>query len=165
MFSWLNGPGAAFKSPLPGSTNYLTAYDRKGKLLRVPDSGAGSEANSETPDSAASAAGEDGDTILPRESHADLKPFPLNPAFVSQSVLSEDLRNEIYNQVKHKGKSVRAVSVLFGVDMRRVAAVVRLVELEKRTIKEVCHLFLHVFPCRWNCKIPSLINDPLFDDE
>src|SRR5215471_10098677 len=37
MFWWLNGPGAAFKHPLPGSTNYLSAYDRKGKLLRVEE--------------------------------------------------------------------------------------------------------------------------------
>ncbi|KAF9893984.1 hypothetical protein FE257_008955 [Aspergillus nanangensis] len=59
-------------------------------------------------------------------------PFPLNPSFVSEPVLSEELRNDIYERVVVKKKSVRAVSVELGVDMRRVGAVVRLVELEKR---------------------------------
>lgn len=53
-------------------------------------------------------------------------------------MLSEELRNEIHNRVVEQGKSVRAVSVELGVDMRRVAAVVRLVELEKKWVKEVC---------------------------
>ncbi|KAL2868188.1 mitochondrial 37S ribosomal protein mS45 [Aspergillus lucknowensis] len=60
------------------------------------------------------------------------RPFPLNPNFVSESVLSEELRNEIYERVVVKKQSVRAVSVEMGVDMRRVAAVCRLVEMEKR---------------------------------
>ncbi|KAL5332661.1 eukaryotic mitochondrial regulator protein-domain-containing protein [Aspergillus crustosus] len=63
-------------------------------------------------------------------------PFPLNNNYVSQSVLSEELRNKIYDEVMVKKKSVRAVSVNLGVDMRRVAAVCRLVELEKRMRKE-----------------------------
>ncbi|KAL6234956.1 hypothetical protein BDW75DRAFT_230740 [Aspergillus navahoensis] len=60
------------------------------------------------------------------------RPFPLNQAFVSESILSEELRNEIYEQVVVKKKSVRAVSYDMGVDMRRVAAVCRLVAMEKR---------------------------------
>lgn len=60
------------------------------------------------------------------------RPFPLNQNFVSESILSEELRNEIYDRVVNQKKSVRAVSVDLGVDMRRVGAVVRLVELEKR---------------------------------
>ena len=39
MFQWLNGPGAAFRDPLPGSTNYLGAYDDKGQLTRVTRAG------------------------------------------------------------------------------------------------------------------------------
>ncbi|KAF7717816.1 Uncharacterized protein PECH_008460 [Penicillium ucsense] len=60
------------------------------------------------------------------------RPFPGNSSFLSESVLSEELRNEIYVRVVEKKKSVRAVSVEFGVDMKRIAAVVRLVELERR---------------------------------
>ncbi|KAL4884173.1 eukaryotic mitochondrial regulator protein-domain-containing protein [Aspergillus karnatakaensis] len=73
-----------------------------------------------------------GDSEAPNRS----RPFPHNPAFVSEPVLSEELRNDIYEQVMVKKKSVRAVSVDMGVDMRRVAAVCRLVALEKRMRKE-----------------------------
>lgn len=66
------------------------------------------------------------------------RPFPLNQNFVSESILSEELRNEIYDRVVNQKKSVRAVSVDLGVDMRRVGAVVRLVELEKRQKQQVC---------------------------
>ena len=65
------------------------------------------------------------------------RPFPLNQAFVSESILSEELRNEIYEQVVVKKKSVRAVSYDMGVDMRRVAAVCRLVAMEKRMRQQV----------------------------
>lgn len=78
---------------------------------------------------------------IPKESRNELRPFPLNPNFVSQSVLSEELRNEIHNRVVVQGKSVRAVSVELGVEMRRVGAVVRLVELERKWVKEVCYKF------------------------
>ncbi|KAL4784659.1 eukaryotic mitochondrial regulator protein-domain-containing protein [Aspergillus varians] len=61
-----------------------------------------------------------------------LQPFPLNSTFVSESILSEELRNEIYTRVVVHKKSIRAVSAELGVDMRRVAAVCRLVEMEKR---------------------------------
>lgn len=64
-------------------------------------------------------------------------PFPNNDRFISESVLSEELRNEIYTRVVTKKKSVRAVSVELGVEMKRIAAVVRLVELEKRQKAQV----------------------------
>ncbi|KAJ5104887.1 hypothetical protein NUU61_002234 [Penicillium alfredii] len=66
--------------------------------------------------------------------YRDLKqyPFPENPTFISQSILSLPLQNEIYKRVVEEKQTVREVSVTFGVDMRRIAAVVRLVELEKR---------------------------------
>ena len=65
------------------------------------------------------------------------KPFPLNPNFVSESVLSEELRGEIFRRVVGLKKSVRAVSVELKVDVRRVAAVVRLVQLERQWRSEV----------------------------
>ncbi|KAJ5672619.1 hypothetical protein N7507_001746 [Penicillium longicatenatum] len=60
------------------------------------------------------------------------RPFPNNRNFISESVLSEDLRNEVYVRVVERKKSLRAVSVELGIDMKRIAAVVRLVELERR---------------------------------
>ncbi|KAI1922771.1 hypothetical protein LOZ65_003455 [Ophidiomyces ophidiicola] len=143
FYSWLKGVGANFKHPIPGATNYLTAYDKLGKPLNKQHGTSASDAESgqqqqeeewqqEKDDDTVLT----GDGLLQRQVKSHLRPFPLNPTFVSQSVLSEDLRNEIYQQVKVKGKGVRAVSVLFGVDMRRVAAVVRLVELEKQMIRQ-----------------------------
>jgi hypothetical protein len=72
--------------------------------------------------------------------NAGNRPFPLNPNFVSEPILSEELRSEIHRRVVDRKQSVRAVSVDLGVDMRRVAAVVRLVELEKRWKQQVCML-------------------------
>ena len=111
MFAWLEGPGESLRFPLPKSTNYLSAYDRRGKLLRE---------------------GED-----TKESEDDLRPFPLNQHFRSESILSESLREEIWRRVQIEKKSVRTVSVELGVEMRRVGAVVRLVELEKKQREEV----------------------------
>lgn len=73
------------------------------------------------------------------------RPFPNNTTFVSESVLSEELRNEVYAQVVERKKSVRAVSIEYGIDMRRVAAVVRLVEMERRQRTQVrLPLILHL---------------------
>lgn len=70
------------------------------------------------------------------------RPFPLNPNFVSEPVLSEELREEIFRRVVVQKKSVRAVSVELKVDMRRVAAVVRLVSLERQWRSQVSFSFL-----------------------
>lgn len=111
MFAWLEGPGESFKYPLPGSTNYLSAYDINGRLRRE------GENTPETPD--------------------DLRPFPLNKHFFSEPILSQELREEIWRRVQVDKKSVRTVSVELGVEMRRVGAVVRLMEVEKRMKAEV----------------------------
>lgn len=116
MFAWLEGPGESFRHPLPNSTNYLSAYDRRGKLLRE---------------------GED-----TKESRSDLQPFPLNNHFISESILSEPLRQEIWHRVQNEKKSVRTVSVELGVEMRRVGAVVRLVELENQIKAQVSRPFV-----------------------
>ena len=79
------------------------------------------------------------------------RPFPGNRSFISESILSEELRNEIYVRVVEKKKSVRAVSVELGVDMKRIAAVVRLVELERRQRAQVSknvHEFYFFFSSR-----------------
>ncbi|KAJ5562646.1 hypothetical protein N7535_002907 [Penicillium sp. DV-2018c] len=64
------------------------------------------------------------------------RPFPNNQNFISEPILSEELRNEVYNRVVTKRQSVRVVSVDLGIDMQRIAAVVRLVELEQRQRKQ-----------------------------
>lgn len=74
------------------------------------------------------------------------RPFPNNRNFISESVLSEDLRNEVYVRVVEKKKSLRAVSVELGIDMKRIAAVVRLVELERRQKSQVSIFSPSPFP-------------------
>ena len=165
MFRWLNGPGSAFRHPLPGSTNYLNAYDRYGDLIRAKDRSRGRieeeddkederEANKEedtdedgviipkrtrkTKD--ARIKGPKNAPALPKESTEDLMPYPMNPQFRSQHVLSEELKDAIYERVMIGGQSVRNVSATLGVEMNRVGAVVRLKALEKEWEKEVCHL-------------------------
>lgn len=74
---------------------------------------------------------------MPPETVEDLRPFPLNPFFRSEPVLSEAFRNEIHRRVGDQGQTVREVSVSMNVTMERVAAVYRMKEMEKRRMAEV----------------------------
>lgn len=69
---------------------------------------------------------------------ADDVPFPSNKMFRSEPVLSSRARQIIWEAVMLKGMPLKAVSAQYQVDVRRVAAVVRLMEIEKRMEKEVC---------------------------
>lgn len=117
MWSWLETQGKNFLDPLPGSTNYLGAYDSRGHLKRL----SGNESKDE----------------LPRESHTDLMPFPQNRAFRSEPVVSEEMREAIWEKIMKDGLSVKAISAQFGVEMNRVGAIVRLKEVEKEWVKKV----------------------------
>jgi hypothetical protein len=75
--------------------------------------------------------GEKDTSKLPPETTRDWAPFPLNRTFISQPVLSDELREEIWSRIMKEGKTVREVSAELGVEMRRVGAVVRLKEVEK----------------------------------
>ncbi|RDW66803.1 hypothetical protein BP5796_09552 [Coleophoma crateriformis] len=153
MFQWLDSQGAAFRDPLPGSTNYLTAYDNHGVLKRVKMargsdtsskpadeqidgdelSTLGAKSNdSEEADEASNNTKTGGDeNRLPPEGRGDRRPFPHNKSFYSEPVLSEEFREEIWRRIMKDGMSVREVSATTGVEMRRVGAVVRLKEMEK----------------------------------
>lgn len=148
MFRWLRGPGAVFKDPLPGSTNYLNAYDRDGRLLRIAGQGSRrndhDEADMERGTSKNNVAGEQS---IPKEEPDDLMPFPLNRHFKSQPVLSEEFKDQIWHQVVELKKSVKTVSAELNVEMRRVGAVVRLKTIEKQWAEQVSY-----FPS------PSLFN-------
>lgn len=153
MLAWLNTVGTAFRDPMAGSTNYLGAYTADGKLRRrVLEEADGKEAgtkegfnDAEKVNVAIADMGPDGPKgppgaeaekkqlkqRLPSESNQDLRPFPLNPDFRSQPVLGEELRERIWESVMVDGKSVRDVSAALSVEMSRVGAVVRLMEIEK----------------------------------
>jgi Eukaryotic mitochondrial regulator protein len=71
------------------------------------------------------------------------QPFPMNPMFRSQPFLDEEARELIWQKCVVEDKPLKAVSADLGVDIRRVAAVIRMKEIEKRWIEEVRHrLFL-----------------------
>lgn len=75
-----------------------------------------------------------------KEKLNDMRPFPLNENFRSERVLSEELREEVYAKVVGAGVDISTVSAAFGIDLRRVAAVVRLKTIEKSWEAEVsCH--------------------------
>lgn len=139
LFRWLASQGECLRNPLEGSTNYLGAYNKDGKLKRVVTADKeddGKKRNSKSSE-------------LPPESARDRVPFPLNPQFVSEPVLSEAFRYNIWRQIMQEGKSVREVSVAMKVEMARVGAVVRLmeVELEWQRIVSCPHYFIsHHFP-------------------
>jgi hypothetical protein len=84
---------------------------------------------------------EQDDSKLPPETAEDLRPFPLNQYFRSQPVLSEELREAIYQRVKRDGATVSLASVEYGVSNERVGAVVRLKQMEKEWVAQVCLLF------------------------
>ena len=89
---------------------------------------------------------EQDDSVLPPETQEDLRPFPLNQYFRSQPVLSEDLREAIYQRVKRDGATVSLASVEFGVSNERVGAVVRLKQMEKEWVAQVCYDVLFILP-------------------
>lgn len=141
MYDWLNGPGEKLRYPLPGSTNYLGAYDKLGNLKRAGKA-AGERRKKEDPESSEDGGLEAGvdDTTnndLPPERKEDLTPFPLNKYFYSQSVLSEELREKIYDVVVREETPISVVSTSYKITMERVAAVVRLKTLEKQYQAEV----------------------------
>jgi hypothetical protein len=179
FYEWMNGPGRQLKEPIPGSTNYLGAYDRYGNLIRAgpgwkrktadtdgtpppmkaeevtkdPDAEqapegqedldalelAIREGEAEEKASKKKTSKEEEDGMLPPETEQDLRPFPLNQFFRSQPVLSEGLREAIYQRVKKEGATVSLASVEFGVSNERVGAVVRLKQMEKEWVAQVCY--------------------------
>lgn len=230
FFRWLATHGQAFRNPLPGSTNYLNAYDRDGQLKRVVEARKTTEEVT-AKEEAAKAAGQkyerperrensrlteplgppsldgkasapvakktpplypllrkesgsrnepaklkdasgvvyvcedDGkytkteETVsavskeqrgegvihnlkpprlqraaastLPAERSSDLRPFPANQEFSSQPVLSDRFKTKLWQEIMLNGKSVSEVSAEYRVEMSRVGAVVRLLEVEK----------------------------------
>jgi len=139
LFRWLQTVGQNFANPLESSTNYLSAYNTLGQLKRVVAAAKDNERAKGQTGSSISADGSknsspDGgkaSTEIPPESIRDLKPFPLNGAFISQPVLGGMVKEEIWFRIMIEGKSVREVSTELGVEMARVGAVVRLKEIEK----------------------------------
>ena len=149
--SWLENIGENYKYPLPSSTNYISARDpRTGRLNRVEEAlklqgkqgGDDSERTGRSyTDFIKNSQNELGTERLPVEQKKDLRPFPNNPTFNSESVLSDELREEVWRRVSVDGKSVKVVSAELGIEMNRVGAVVRLMEVQREWERQVCSYF------------------------
>jgi len=147
MFRWINGAGSVFRDPLPGSTNYLNAYDAGGNLIRLRSGRDTEDEKGKDEEGLSAVPGEEGaeddsknyinGKAIPRETADDLMPFPLNKEFRSQPVLSEALKDEIFRRVTVERKSVKVVSAEMGLEMSRVAAVVRLKSVEQEWTRTV----------------------------
>lgn len=138
LFTWLASTGANFYEPAERSTNYLSAYTAEGVLRRSnKPSRDDKEKDGKDDKDAESGAGEK--KRIPKEAVRDLRPFPQNQQFQSQAVLSEAIRETIWESIMLEGKSVRDVSSDMSVEMSRVGAVVRLMEIEKEWKRIVRH--------------------------
>lgn len=157
MYQWLSNQGQVFYEPLPNSTNYLSAYNQFGQLRRLEESQAFKDEEKQKAKEKATREGREhvepkGEAeALPAETARDLMPFPNNNKFRSQPVLSDELREEVWERVMRLGRSVRQVSAELGIDMARVGAVVRLKEIEKEWERIVSlALCFPFFPCTAN---------------
>jgi len=111
-----------------------TPAEQKGSIWKLKKAAKEKAAGTAVDDAAIeSIPGEDAPVVeeLPPEMQSDLTPFPLNHAFKSQPVLTDKFRQKIWEAVMLEGKTVRQVSAEYKVEMSRVGAVVRLVEVQK----------------------------------
>lgn len=65
-------------------------------------------------------------------------PFINNPSFKVARVLNERARELVWQKVIRDGETIKGVAAEYGIDIRRVAAVIRLKEVEKDWEKKVC---------------------------
>ncbi|RKF54940.1 putative tyrosine phosphatase protein [Golovinomyces cichoracearum] len=153
MFQWLARVGRNLRDPLENSTNYLGAYSVSGNLRRVEERTVqhtrdvekirmqikNNPALKEEKEEELRKLEEEYSVArqsLPPASRRDMMPFPANKDFISEPVLGPWLQNEIWKDITEKGFTIREVSSLRGVEMSRVAAVVRLLEVEKNWKKQ-----------------------------
>lgn len=119
----------------------MGAYNKQGQLTRVVQAArekgrenkkGGQEAKGEQDSASNSAENPEAkkDAEIPPETARDHAPFPMNRTFISQPVLTSAFQHHIWRKIIHEGKSVREVSAETNVEMSRVAAVVRLLEIE-----------------------------------
>ncbi|KAF3928334.1 hypothetical protein AA313_de0210043 [Arthrobotrys entomopaga] len=66
--------------------------------------------------------------------NTSMSPFPTNPAYKVHPAISTEFREQIYQRVR-EGRSIRRVSAEVNCELERVAAVVRLKEIERKWIE------------------------------
>lgn len=71
--------------------------------------------------------------------------FPNNPLYRSEPVVNDPTRRLIYERATKDGQALKAIAAEMGLDVRRVAAIVRLKEAQNQATKSVC-IFLPFLP-------------------
>ncbi len=67
-------------------------------------------------------------------------PFPNNPLFRSEPVVNDQTKRFIYQRATQEGVALKAIAAEMGLDVRRVAAIVRLKEAQKQWTNSVSFL-------------------------
>jgi hypothetical protein len=163
MWAWFAGAGKQFKRPTGVGPIYLGEASRRGRQRDDENEQQVEEELEEESNASSNApaaeevAVQDGAHLSPAKQRAStlrrmsnaanesstqnrrqpLRPFPENMYFHSEPVLGEDLREAIFERVKVRGFSVREASEFFKVSMERIAAVVRMKQMERNWLKEV----------------------------
>lgn len=68
-----------------------------------------------------------------------LQPFPSNPNCRTNSVVDEDLKMKIFNDIQIEGLSTQHVSQNYGLKVTRIEAIVKLMNIEQKWEKNVCY--------------------------
>jgi Eukaryotic mitochondrial regulator protein len=154
MRQWIDTEGQAYRRPAPdGGPNYLKRRGGAGRRKDDSEEMDDDESHAlelESQRDAVDAALEvemkvlDGEDFMRKlgtnqglAQKWPQKPFELNPYFVSLPVLSEMLKEAIYKYVLVDGHDVRNASEHFRVSVERIAAVVRMKQIERNLVKAV----------------------------
>ena len=145
MWNWLDGPGQYLRHPSTKGPRHLDMAAAEEDLEEEEEEEEeGAEGERTAPENAER--GNEGDGGAPGSRNAESEkkppreplPFPQNHHFKSEAVLSEELKELIWQRVTQEKHTVRRVSAELQVEMRRVGAVVRLKSIEKQWEQEVC---------------------------
>jgi Eukaryotic mitochondrial regulator protein len=155
MLQWIETEAQSLKRPNPiGGPNYLQRIKRKGRNLGEDNkrSTASVDAENEGGSPLEDTAVTNADSYLRKLNSSSglrlkrkLRPFDLNPYFVSMPVLSEMLREQIYKYVVDDGHSVKEASEHFLVSNERVGAVVRMKQIERNWVQAVSFCGFHFY--------------------
>ncbi|CUM62653.1 uncharacterized protein PRCAT00000207001 [Priceomyces carsonii] len=70
-----------------------------------------------------------------------LQPFPQNPHCRTALMISDELKNKIYEEVNLNGMHVQEVAHKYGIKISRIEAIVKLQSIEKKWKEQVSNLF------------------------
>ncbi|KAJ3474629.1 hypothetical protein NLG97_g9757 [Lecanicillium saksenae] len=75
--------------------------------------------------------------------------FPSNPLYRSEPVVNDTTRRLIYERATKEGQALKAIAAEMGLDVRRVAAIVRLKEAQRQWASSRPHDTFHTHTAAW----------------